>query len=71
MKDVRDWIAAVEKEGELKRITKEVDWELELGHVATLNERAGGPALLFEKVKGYDIPVLNQYFQKIKEILYI
>ena len=29
MKDLRQWIAAVEAEGELKRITAEVDWELE------------------------------------------
>jgi phenylphosphate carboxylase beta subunit len=59
MKDLRDWITACEQEGELRRIKTEVDWELELGHVATLNERAGGPALLFENVKGYDIPVLS------------
>ncbi len=59
MKDVRQWIEACEKEGELKRIKTEVDWNLELGHVATLNERRHGPALLFEKVKDYDMPVLS------------
>jgi UbiD family decarboxylase len=58
MKDVREWMAAVEAEGDLKRITAEVDWELELGHIATLNERQQGPALLFENVKGYKVPVL-------------
>lgn len=59
MKDLREWLEACEKEKELKRIKAEVDWELELGHVATLNERKQGPALLFEKVKDYDIPVLT------------
>ena len=68
MKDLRDWIAACEKEGELTRIAKEVDWELELGHVATLNERAGGPALLFEKVKDYDIPVLSSTVTTAKKM---
>ncbi len=68
MKDLRDWIAACENEGELKRITKEVDWELELGHVATLNERAGGPALLFEKVKDYGIPVLSSTVTTAKKM---
>ena len=58
MKDLRDWITACEREGELKRVKSQVDWELELGHIATLNERAGGPALLFENVKDYKTPVL-------------
>lgn len=58
MKDLRDWIAAVEAEGDLKRISTEVDWELELAHIATLNERQQGPALLFEKVKDYNVPIL-------------
>ena len=58
MKDVRDWMDAIEKAGELKRITKEVDYHLELGHVASMSERKLGPALLFENVKDYTIPVL-------------
>jgi 4-hydroxy-3-polyprenylbenzoate decarboxylase len=59
MKDLGDWIEACEKEGELKRVKTEVDWNLELSHVATLSERKRGSALLFENVKGYDIPVLT------------
>ena len=58
MKDLGEWIKACEKEGELHRIKVEVDWNLELSHIATLNERKRGPALLFENVKGYDIPVV-------------
>ena len=38
MKSMREWIAAVEKEGELKRITAEVDWNLELSHIAKFIE---------------------------------
>ena len=58
MKSVRDWMEVMEKAGELKRISKEVDYHLELGHVATMSEQKLGPALLFEKVKDHDMPVL-------------
>jgi len=68
MKDLRDWIKACEKEGELKRIKAEVDWNLELSHIATLNERKRGPALLFENVKGYDIPVVISAFSTPKRM---
>ncbi|MFH1123716.1 MAG: UbiD family decarboxylase, partial [Pseudomonadota bacterium] len=59
MKDLRDYISTCEKEGQLKRIKAEVDWDLELSHIAKLNEERKGPALLFEKVKGYDWPVIT------------
>ena len=57
--DLREWISTCEQEGELKRIKAEVDWDLELSHIAKLNEERNGPALLFEKVKGYGSPVLT------------
>jgi phenylphosphate carboxylase beta subunit len=57
--DLRDFISLCEKEGELKRIKAEVDWNLELSHVAKLNEERSGPALLFENVKGYSTPVIT------------
>ena len=37
MKDMRDFIAKGEKEGLCKRISAEVDWNLELSHIAKLN----------------------------------
>jgi len=57
--DLRQWIQMAEEKGELKRVKAEVDWDLELSHIAKLNEEKGGPALLFEKVKGYETPVLT------------
>lgn len=57
-----------EREGELHRIKAEVDYDLELGHVATLNERKGGPALLFENVKGYSMPVLSSTITTPKRV---
>jgi phenylphosphate carboxylase beta subunit len=62
MKSMGDWIAACEKEGEIHRIKAEVDWDLEMLHIARLNESKKGPALIFENVKGYDIPVLASAF---------
>jgi phenylphosphate carboxylase beta subunit len=53
-KDLREFLSKLEVEGELKRIQAEVDWNLELSHVAKLNEdQEGGSALLFENVKDY------------------
>ena len=43
----------------VKKISAEVDWNLELSHIAKLNEEKQGPALLFENVKGYDTPIIT------------
>jgi 4-hydroxy-3-polyprenylbenzoate decarboxylase len=58
--DLRDWIKQLEKAGELKRITAEVSANLEMAEIADRTAKlgrgtpnAGGPALLFENVKGY------------------
>ena len=59
MKDMRDFINEAEGRGLLRRIKAEVDWDLELSHIAKLNEEKQGPALLFENVKGYDSPVIT------------
>jgi phenylphosphate carboxylase beta subunit len=59
MKSMRDFIAVCEKEGQIHRIKAEVDWNLELSHIAKLNEEKKGPALLFENVKGYKTPVIT------------
>lgn len=59
MKNLREWMEVCEREGKLMRIKAEVDWHLELGHVGAMTERQGGPALLFENIKGYDMPVLS------------
>lgn len=51
--DMREFIARLEKEGQLHRVRRQVDWNLELAHVAKLNEQQGGPALLFQDIKDY------------------
>jgi 4-hydroxy-3-polyprenylbenzoate decarboxylase len=60
--DLREFIRKLEKEGELKRITIDVDPMLEIAEFADRAVKTGGPALLFERPKGYQIPVLiNSY----------
>lgn len=58
----REFIDALEKAGELVRITAEVDPDLEVSEIAARVMREYGPALLFENVKGSRIPLLiNAY----------
>ncbi|MGC1188334.1 MAG: UbiD family decarboxylase domain-containing protein, partial [Candidatus Acidiferrales bacterium] len=56
-RDLREFIARLEKEGELRRISTEVDPVLEITEVAQRVLRAGGPALLFEHPKGSRVPL--------------
>ncbi len=71
--DLREWIAALERAGELKRIKSEVDPVLEIAEITDRVSKSGfagegthatrgGPALLFENPKGSDIPVLINQF---------
>lgn len=57
-RDLREFIGKLEKEGELKRISAEVDPVLEISEVTDRVTKAGGPALLFEKPKGSSHPLL-------------
>jgi len=61
-RDLRDWIALLEREGELVRIAAEVDPYLEVTEIVDRTVRAGGPALLFERPKGSSIPLLINQF---------
>ncbi|HEX5433163.1 MAG TPA: menaquinone biosynthesis decarboxylase, partial [Candidatus Angelobacter sp.] len=69
--DLRQWIAALDRAGELKHVRAEVDPVLEITEItdrvskgaARKYGRAGGPALLFQNVKGANgIPVLINQF---------
>ena len=52
-KDIREYLAGLEAAGMLKRITAEVDLEHEVGAICSRSLERGGPALVFENVKGY------------------
>ena len=67
--DLREWIAALERAGELKRIKTEVDPILEIAEITDRVSKSrdkdgygGGSALLFENPKGHDMPVLINQF---------
>ena len=61
-KDLSEFIQRLEAAGQLKRIKAEVDPELEITEITDRVTKAGGPALLFEKVKGSEIPLLINAF---------
>jgi 4-hydroxy-3-polyprenylbenzoate decarboxylase len=61
-KDLREYIAFLEQKGDLRRITAPVSCELEITEIADRVVQSGGPALLFENVTGYDVPVLINMF---------
>jgi 4-hydroxy-3-polyprenylbenzoate decarboxylase len=61
-KDLRDFIAQLEKMGELKRVTAPVSTHLEMTEICDRVLRAQGPAILFENVAGHTMPVLANLF---------
>jgi 4-hydroxy-3-polyprenylbenzoate decarboxylase len=66
--DLREFIRALEKNKELKRISIEVDPHLEIAEFADRSVKTGGPALLFEKPKGSKVPVLINAFASMKRM---
>src|SRR5947199_10679148 len=66
--DLRGFIRALEKSGELKRIPFEVDPHLEITEFADRSVKSAGPALLFEKPKGSDVPVLINAFASARRM---
>jgi 4-hydroxy-3-polyprenylbenzoate decarboxylase len=60
--DLRSLLRALERDGDLKRVTAEVDPYLEVGEITDRVNKAGGPALLFENVRGSAMPLaMNVY----------
>ena len=67
-RDLRDFIKLLENEGELIRIHSEVDPYLEVTEISDRTLRQGGPALLFENLKGSNIPLLANLFGNTRRI---
>jgi 4-hydroxy-3-polyprenylbenzoate decarboxylase len=67
-RDLREFISALEEHGELKRIPFEVDPILEIAAFADRAVKSGGPALLFERPKGYGIAVLINSFASTRKM---
>jgi 4-hydroxy-3-polyprenylbenzoate decarboxylase len=61
-KDLRDFISQLEAQGELRRVAVPVSPNLEMTEICDRVLKSGGPAILFEKPAGYDMPVLGNLF---------
>ena len=61
-RDLRDFIDLLEQNGELKRIARRVDPNLEITEICDRVLRAGGPALLFENPGESAMPLLGNLF---------
>jgi len=66
--DLREFVAQLEANGDLKRIKAEVSPRLEMTEICDRVLRAGGPALLFERPAGHDIPVLANLFGAVRRV---
>ncbi|MCZ6583395.1 MAG: menaquinone biosynthesis decarboxylase [Thaumarchaeota archaeon] len=66
--DIHQFVEELEKAGELKRIKTEVDANLEIAEILQRVMYDKGPAVYFENVKGYDIPVLGNAFGSLKRM---
>ncbi|MDQ2764552.1 MAG: UbiD family decarboxylase, partial [Pseudomonadota bacterium] len=61
-RDLRDFVASLEADGDLVRIKDPVSTRLEMTAISDFVLRQAGPALLFERSPGYKIPVLTNLF---------
>ena len=66
--DIRQFVEELEKVGELKRVKTEVDTNLEIAEILRRVSYTKGPAILFENVKGYEMPVLGNAFGSVKRL---
>lgn len=67
-KCLQDFVSFLESKGELKRISVEVDPELEITEITDRVTKSYGPALLFENVKGSSIPLLINTYGSYKRM---
>jgi 2,5-furandicarboxylate decarboxylase 1 len=61
-KDLRDFLSLLERKGDLLRTRKPVDVKYEISSYIRKTSDERGPALLFENVKNFDMPVLGGLF---------
>jgi 4-hydroxy-3-polyprenylbenzoate decarboxylase len=61
-RDLREFIALLEQRGQLVRVSAPVKADLEITEITDRVSKAGGPALLFDHVQGYDMPVVINLF---------
>jgi 4-hydroxy-3-polyprenylbenzoate decarboxylase len=67
-KSLRSFIDELEQQGELKRISVEVDTELEMTELCYRSRKAEGPALMFDNPKNCSIPMLGNLYGTGKRV---
>ena len=68
IEDIHDFIKELENNNEIKKISTEVDSDLEIAEIMRRHMYSNGPALLFENVKGFKIPILANAFGSMKRL---
>ena len=68
IEDIPEFINELEKNNELKRVKTEVDSDLEIAEILRRGMYSNGPAILFENVKNYDMPVLGNAFGSMRRL---
>ncbi|ABK76841.1 3-octaprenyl-4-hydroxybenzoate carboxy-lyase [Cenarchaeum symbiosum A] len=68
IEDTGGLIEALEEAGELRRVTGQVDPDLEIAEILRRVMYSKGPAILFEDVKGHSMPVLGNAFGSEKRM---
>jgi len=67
-RNLQEFVEKLSAEGELLRIKEPVSPDLEITEITDRVVKRGGPALLFERVKGYDLPVLTNAFGSMRRM---
>jgi len=68
IEDIHEFVSELEKNGELKRVKTQVDTNLEIAEILRREMYSNGHAVLFENVKGFNMPVLGNAFGSMKRL---
>lgn len=67
-KDLREFISFLAKKGELIRVKAPVNTDLEIAQIIDKLVRNNGPAVVFDNVNGYDMPVVANLFGSLDRV---
>ena len=68
IEDISELVEKLEKAGELRRVKTLVDTNLEISEILSRVMYSNGPAILFENVKDYDMPILANAFGSLRRL---
>lgn len=68
IEDIHEFVAKLEERDDLKRVKTKVDSDLEIAEILRRSMYENGPAILFEDVKNFDIPILGNAFGSLRRL---